>query len=129
MIKHSENIETEMKKLYSTLSEKDRRRYASLEAIKLGHGGQIYISKLLGCSIKTIQRGIVELKALPDNGEHEKRVRRLGGGRKPYHKKTSVEEVFLKVVKEQMAGDPMREGVFWTNLSQREIARRIKSLN
>lgn len=41
-------------------------------------------------------------------------------------KKTSVAEMFLKVVKEQMAGDPMREGVYWTNLSQREIARRIE---
>ena len=87
MVKYSKNIEAEMRKLYSTLSEKDRRRYASLETIKLGHGGQIYISKLLGCSIKTIQRGIVELEALPDNGGHEKRVRRSGGGRKPYHKK------------------------------------------
>ena len=87
MVKYSENIEAGMKKLYSTLSEKDRRRYASLETIKLGHGGQIYISKLLGCSIKTIQRGIAELKALPDDSKHEKRIRRSGGGRKPYHKK------------------------------------------
>ena len=59
MIKYSTNIEAEMKKVYNTLSEKDRRRYASVEAIKLGYGGQSYISKLLGCSIKTIQRGIV----------------------------------------------------------------------
>ncbi len=87
MVKYSKNIEAEMRKLYSTLSEKDRRRYASLEAIKLGYGGQSYISKLLGCSIKTIQRGIAELKDLPDDGKHEKRIRRSGGGRKPYHKK------------------------------------------
>ncbi len=58
MIKYSTDIEAEMKKVYNTLSEKDRRRYASVEAIKLGYGGQSYISKLLGCSIKTIQRGI-----------------------------------------------------------------------
>ncbi len=44
----------------------------------------------------------------------------------PTIKKTSVDEVFLKVVKEQIAGDPMREGVYWTNLSQREIARRME---
>ena len=44
----------------------------------------------------------------------------------PTIKKTSVDEVFLKVVKEQMAVDPMREGVYWTNLSQREIARRME---
>ena len=73
-----------MKKLYSTLSEKDRRRYASVEAMKLGYGGQSYISELLGCSIKTLQRGIAELKALPDDSECEKHIRRSGGGRKPY---------------------------------------------
>ena len=33
--------------------------------------------------------------------------------------------MFLKVIKEQTAGDPMHEGVLWTNLSQREIARRM----
>ena len=82
MIEYSKNIEAEMRKLYGTLSEKDRRRYASLEAIKLGRGGQSYISKLLGCSIKTIQRGITELKGLPDDSKHEKRIRRSGGGRK-----------------------------------------------
>ena len=85
-----------MKKLYSTLSEKDQRRYASLEAIRLGHGGQIYISKLLGCSIKTIQREIVELKALPDDSEYEKRIRRSGGGRKPYHKRLVWKRLFSK---------------------------------
>ncbi len=44
----------------------------------------------------------------------------------PTIKKTSVDEMFLKVVKDQMAGDPMREGVYWTNLSQREIAKRME---
>ena len=33
-------IEQAMKKYYATLSEKDRRRYAAVEALKLGHGGQ-----------------------------------------------------------------------------------------
>ncbi len=87
MIKYSTNIEAEMKKVYNTLSEEDKRRYASVEAIKLGYGGQSYISKLLGCSIKTVQRGIVELKTLPDDEECKRRIRRLGGGRKPHHKK------------------------------------------
>ena len=88
MKKYSTDIEAEMKKVYNTLSEKDRRRYASVEAIKLGYGGQSYISKLLGCSIKTIQRGMLELKTLPDDGECKERIRRSGGGRKSHHKKT-----------------------------------------
>ena len=43
----------------------------------------------------------------------------------PIIKKSSADRMFLKVIKEQTAGDPMHEGVLWTNLSQREIARRM----
>ncbi len=39
-------VETRMKRLYARLSEKDRRRYAAVEADKLGHGGFEYIAKL-----------------------------------------------------------------------------------
>ena len=37
-------IEQAMKKYYATLTEKDQRRYAAVEALKLGHGGQRYIT-------------------------------------------------------------------------------------
>ena len=36
-------IESEIKKVYNTLSEKDKRLYAAIEAIKIGHGGITYI--------------------------------------------------------------------------------------
>jgi hypothetical protein len=36
--KYSEEIEKQMKAFYDTLNEKDRRRYAAIEAIKFGHG-------------------------------------------------------------------------------------------
>ena len=39
---------------YSHISERDRRHYAAIEAIKLGRGGTSYISKLLGISRTTI---------------------------------------------------------------------------
>ena len=32
-------VERMMQRLYRSLSEKDRRRYAAVEAAKLGHGG------------------------------------------------------------------------------------------
>ena len=38
-MKYSTEIERDMKAFYDSLSEKDRRRYAALEAVKLGHGG------------------------------------------------------------------------------------------
>ena len=42
-------------------------------------------------------------------------------------KKPCVDEVFFEVIEEQTAGNPMCEGTLWTNLSQREIARRMKA--
>jgi len=50
---------------YQTLSEKDRRRYAAVEARRLGHGGVEYVAGVLGCSRRTIERGLHELDELP----------------------------------------------------------------
>lgn len=55
-----------MQRLFSTLSEKDKRRYAGIEATKLGHGGIDYISKLFEIDPKTIRRGLQELDLADD---------------------------------------------------------------
>jgi hypothetical protein len=52
-----------MQKLYKSLNERDKRRYAAVEAAKLGHGGLTYISQLLNCDPKTIQAGLLEIEA------------------------------------------------------------------
>lgn len=70
-----------MQSFFQTLSEKDQRRYAALEAQRLGHGGISYIAGLLGCSTKTISRGMAELDEL-ENDPAAGRVRRPGAGRK-----------------------------------------------
>src|SRR6202453_3796984 len=59
-------IELTMKTYYQTLREKDRRRYAAVEAAKLGHGGIDYIASLLDCDPKTIRQGLDDLEQLPD---------------------------------------------------------------
>ena len=51
---YSAGIESEMVKFYNSLSEKDKRRYAAIEAKKLGRRGIKYISELLGCHRNTI---------------------------------------------------------------------------
>lgn len=62
MIKpYNPEIERQMKKVYDSLSEKDKRIYAAIEVQKLPRGGLNYISKILGCDRKTINRGIKEL--------------------------------------------------------------------
>src|SRR6266581_2345643 len=48
-------IEQLLRQYYQSLSEKDRRRFAALEAIQLGHGGIRYMSKVLGCDPQTIK--------------------------------------------------------------------------
>ena len=59
-------IEQTMKTYYQTLRQKDRRRYAAVEAAKFGHGGIEYIARLLGCDPKTIRQGRVDLEQLPE---------------------------------------------------------------
>ena len=73
--------EERMRAFEQTLSEKDRRRFAAFEAARLGHGGVEYVAEVLGCSTRTIGRGIQELVLLPDDPAAG-RVRRPGGGRK-----------------------------------------------
>ena len=70
-----------MRNFFQTLNEKDQRRYAAVEARRLGHGGIEYIAEVLGCSTKTISRGIKELEQLPHDPAAG-RVRREGAGRK-----------------------------------------------
>jgi hypothetical protein len=65
-----------MRWFYATLSEKDRRRYAAVEARKLGHGGMDYIASVLRCDPKTIRQGINELKLAEDPAEG--RIRKKG---------------------------------------------------
>jgi hypothetical protein len=40
---YTKDIELKMRRLFATLSEKDRRRYAAIEVLKLEHGGLDYI--------------------------------------------------------------------------------------
>ena len=63
---YAPDIERMMKRLYDSLREHDRRRYAAIEAAKLGHGGLEYIARILGCDPKTIREGQAELDGEED---------------------------------------------------------------
>jgi hypothetical protein len=66
---------------YQTLSEKDRRRFVAVQARQLGYGGVRYIAEVVGCSRRTVERGLAELDALPHDPAAGQ-VRRPGAGRK-----------------------------------------------
>jgi len=68
----------------STLNEPQRRLYAGLESLKLGHGGDVHIASLLGMDPHTVARGRKELIAGDLNND---RLRSAGGGRLPQEKK------------------------------------------
>ena len=79
---YSSVVEESMRIVYDTLSEKDRRRYVAVEALKLGWGGQTYLASVVGCSRRTVANGISELQSLADGEQDDERIRRSGGGRK-----------------------------------------------
>jgi hypothetical protein len=158
---YAPEIEEQMQEMYVRLSEKDRRLYAGVEALKLPYGGITYIAELLSCSRNTVMRGIIELGA--QETIPRKRDRAAGGGRKQIvsavtvtedvsidtdvtitenaiididvtiikestidtgvtaTEKATIDEVFLSLLKDHTAGDPMDEKVKWTNLTRANI--------
>ena len=119
-------IERMMKRLFASLNEADRRRYAAIEAAKLGHGGVELVARVLGCDPKTIQRGIEELEG--EDVLDPLRIRKKGGLKTLIEQDLAIEANFCKVLEDHTAGDPMRVGVKWTNLFRRLIAKRMGEL-
>ena len=76
------DVETAMKTLYRSLRENDRRRYAAVEAERLGHGGLEYVASLLECDPKTIRHGQLDMQQLqeqpPEDVAPGQRVRKKG---------------------------------------------------
>ena len=76
---YREEVEKQMKEFYRRLSEKDRRRYAAVEAAKLDHGGQQYIAQLFGVDCKTIRQGQADLELTEDVAGEKLRKKAAGG--------------------------------------------------
>jgi hypothetical protein len=77
MMTYSPEVEQSMQNFYRSLSEKDRRRYAAVEATKLGHGGRAYIARLFDCDPDTVAAGARDIAELPNDGA-EGRIRKKG---------------------------------------------------
>jgi hypothetical protein len=75
MGRYPEDVERKIKQFAGWLSEKDRRRYATVEALKLGHGGIDYIARLLGCDPKTIRQGMRDLEEPQDPAANRVRTK------------------------------------------------------
>ena len=77
---YSVDVETKMKRFFGWLSEKDRRRYAAVEAAKLGHGGVEYVARVLACDPKTVRQGLKELEGPEPQDPAAGRDRKKGVG-------------------------------------------------
>jgi hypothetical protein len=118
-----------MQNVYHRLDEKSRRRYAAIEADKLGYGGLTYISKLLGCSPHTIRSGLQELDDLGESDPLEGRQRRVGGGRKPKTEEDpELEDNLFSVLKSRVASDPDDPDILWTDRSLAGLADEMAEL-
>jgi hypothetical protein len=73
---YTKEVELKMRRLFATLSEKDRRRYAAIEVLKLGHGGLDAICVLFKIDAKTVRQGLAELDLEEDPAAS--RVRKKG---------------------------------------------------
>ncbi len=85
------------------------------------------IARVPGCSRNTVSKGAREVSNLPKR-EVEQRIRKPGGGRKPYTVTwgEKLDEKFLEVLRDHTSGDPMDETVRWTNLTPNEIVRALR---
>jgi Rhodopirellula transposase DDE domain len=124
MLRYNAAIEAQMRMFYQSLSEKDRRRYAAIEACELGRGGLSYMARILSCDRHTIAQGMQEL--LEPEALEQTRIRRAGGGRQPSPEAIpGLDVAFLQVLEDHTAGSPMNAAVKWTNLTHQEIADRL----
>ena len=79
-----EELRESMRLLLTVLNEKQRRLYLGLESIRLGHGGDLKISRIAGVNVKTVAQGRLQLLARNVTAE---RIREVGAGRPSLKKK------------------------------------------
>ena len=104
---------------YSLLDEQQRRLFAGLESIKLGHGGDSTLAAFLGLDPHTVARGRQQL--LDQNvigGTHPPLRRRTQAGRKKTADIVTLIEFLLEY---DTAGDPIT-GLKWSRRTTDKIA-------
>lgn len=122
---YSPEIEAQMRDFYWSLSEKDRRRYAAIEAAKLGHGSFSYLAQVFGCDRHPFAQGQAELS--DPEALKQTRIRAGGFGRKPrLDTIPDLDAAFLRVLADHTAGSPTQAELKWTNLTHQQIAAGLR---
>ncbi len=119
-----DHLRSKLAALLPHLDERARRLVAAAEAMSMPHGGVSAVRRSCGMSRTTITAGIRELRegsVLPAG-----RIRRPGGGRKPFedlHPEFSAE--LKRLVAPSTRGDP-ESALLWTCKSTRTLAAELK---
>jgi hypothetical protein len=115
------------RRFFDSLSDKDRRRFAAVEATRLGRHGVREGSAFYNIHPNTIRQGKQELtEGLHD--DHPDRVRKPGGGRKvaeSYY--DDIDDAFLDMLDKHTAGNPMDGEIRWTPLGDEEIRDHLQA--
>jgi len=119
MLEHVVTVESALRAEYlvlaEELSEKGRRKWAGIQAQKLGYGGKGMIHRATGLDYKTINRGIEEIAH--GDGVEKGYIRKAGGGRKRLTKRyPELPEALESLVAGHTRGDP-EQRLKWTNKS------------
>jgi hypothetical protein len=109
----------------SRLNEPQRRWFAALEALRIGHGGKQLLAQITGLSPMTIRRGCRELKSgltgCPDKG-----LRTPGGGRPTLEvRDPELEAALVTALAAETAGDPMGRRPKAKRSSLRSLSARL----
>jgi hypothetical protein len=125
---YGERDEEAMRVFFRSLPEDHRRRYAAVEALKIGFGGVAYIAQVLGLSRGTIYQGLRELEQMVESDDPQRpsgqgRIRRPGAGRpKVSERQAGLEKTAKQVLEAHSAGSPTDERVRWTDLKPMSLA-------
>jgi hypothetical protein len=122
---HTENLACEKLNLLSPLfDEQTRRLWAAAEAQVLGRSGISLVARAAGLSRTTIHQEINDLVQLHETKvlEEKKRIRAVGGGRKPIDEYDPTLRRDLELLVDPVTrGDP-ESPLRWTGKSTRQLA-------
>jgi hypothetical protein len=121
-----DSLRRKFNRLRAELDERGCRFWAASEALELGYGGIKAVAQATGLGERTVRRGCEQLRQEePVSGAGGRRIRGLGGGRKPL----TVSDLNLVAALEALVepttrGDPMSP-LRWTCKSTRKLAQAL----
>ncbi|MDR0681955.1 MAG: ISAzo13 family transposase [Dysgonamonadaceae bacterium] len=121
-----EEIKASYERIVPFLDERTKRLYIANEALRIGRGGKMLVSKALGVGRVRINEGIKELEYKSEHVASSGKIRRSGGGRRPISEsypdlRTKLEEI----VSPHTRGDP-ENPLCWCSKSLRKIQQSLK---